>query len=270
MAAPKASPDVTGNHFRLLDLPAELRNRIYRFALSAPHPLSLRKYVVHQGRTCTSFGSVDENKRTTFALLALLCSCRTTRTEGRPIYYGCNTFAISQPSDLTDLLSLPAIRSTRRSLIKKVVLTVAQHMNITTARELRRLPGLKSVSIVYHLARDMFHCTPHQPQYTYHTHFVTKAQAQSVLSVGAHFVGNYNAKLREGFLSIIKTRPNVACILITSIDRHHNRSLPLSNRADHTYFDISLDETGLCKLSATLFKRSSLDSTSEQFSGLCY
>ena len=269
MAAPKARQDVTGNHFRVLNLPGELRNRIYRFALSAPHPLSLRNYVVHRGRSSTPYGSVDENKRTTFALLALLCCCRTTRTEARPIYYGCNTFAISQPSELTDFLNLPAIRSTRRSLIKNVVLTVAQHMNITRARELRRLPSLKSFSVVYHLARDKFHCTPHQPPYTDHSHFVTKAQAQTILSVGAHFVGNYDTKLREGFLSIIKTRPNVACILITSIDRHHNPSLPLSNRADHTYFNISLRETD-DRLLATLFKRSSLDSTSEQFSDLCY
>ena len=265
MMAPTASQGVTGNHFRLLDLPSELRNRIYHFVFVAQHPLSLRRHAVYRGRSCTSVDSVKQTKRTTFALLPLLSCCKTTRLEGLPIYYDCNTFGISHPSDLTDFLNLRAIGITRRSLIKHIGMESFDHMNITRARELRRLPSLASVSIMYEPSRD---CSD---QTTNHSPFVTEAQAKAILNqgVGNGWTDRYLVKLRRGFSSLLDARPNVPCIFITSIDRHDRLESEAKYRADHTFFNISLDETNALKLSATLFKRSSMVSKAGQFRSLC-
>lgn len=75
----------SGNmQFRLLDLPAELRNEIYGLALQRSGPL-------HVVRTWIRHHYALKLERSTFTP-ALLATCRAINTEATPILYGGSTY----------------------------------------------------------------------------------------------------------------------------------------------------------------------------------
>ena len=261
MAAPTASQAVTSKKRGFFGLCSEVRNRIYFFVLTAPLPLSLKRHANQPNRYNRGPGPSVQDKRR----IALLRCCRQTREEGMPIYYGCNTFEISGASDLLKFCHSQAIGSTRRSLIRHIVMQ-SYHMNITRAKQLRRLPSLKSVSVVYRPLRSDIEC-PFQDND--HGHFLTEGSAENILNdILCVPDGCIDKKRCEGFLEIIETRSNVACVLITSVNRYHDEHLQ-PNWSDHTFFNLSLDDADNRKLSATAFKSSTLTSEAQQSADLC-
>lgn len=64
---------------RLLQLPAELRNRIYKFILCDESPIAVKRHLSSQPLYDT----------------AILQACREIRNEALPIYYGSNVFVLN-------------------------------------------------------------------------------------------------------------------------------------------------------------------------------
>ncbi|KAK4497143.1 hypothetical protein PRZ48_011593 [Zasmidium cellare] len=82
----------------LFDLPAEIRNRIYEFALTRPRNLRLR----HSRYTDGRFGMRLNNTR---VFPSILATCKTANREATPILYGANKFTFDSPTDATFFLA---------------------------------------------------------------------------------------------------------------------------------------------------------------------
>ena len=118
----------------LLDLPAEIKNRIYRLALTSPKPICF-------------------NERFPRKLLSphLLRCCKTVCQEGTAILYAENAFIVSKPGDLVALRrTVPD--NVAASLIKSIVFSCQfeqgqELINKTRLVELRSFRGLESIVI---------------------------------------------------------------------------------------------------------------------------
>ena len=118
----------------LLDLPAEIKNRIYGYALTSPRPLWI-------------------NERFPWKLLSphLLRCCKTVCQEATAILYAENAFIISKPGDTVALRHIVPDTMTA-SVIKNIIFSFnfgqgQELINKTRLIELRWFRGLESLVI---------------------------------------------------------------------------------------------------------------------------
>jgi epsin len=144
-------------HFRLLDLPAELRLHVYRMALYRDEPILLhldrqpepketsappepraggrvvRRTIsvappAEDARTNTDPTPIEKARKTTASInVTLLRTCKLIHKEARQILYSENTFTLLLPSGIA---SLSHLHQRSRSLIKNIVITVPSHHDI--------------------------------------------------------------------------------------------------------------------------------------------
>lgn len=88
-------------HSPLLNLPAELRNHIFKLAVVKDHPIEIYSWVAHRKA-------------------ALLATCKQIRSEALAIYYGENTFIFPLPWNpkVTESKWRDAISNRRTDLIR--------------------------------------------------------------------------------------------------------------------------------------------------------
>ena len=135
--------------FRFLDLPPELRNRVYEEILVSPHTCKIPSICgVHQ--SWTWLDPIKEN---------ILTLSRQVRAEALSIYYGCNTFeAHIHRTDFAFFTGwLTAIGEENRLRLRKVTFTLQDRWTcadglIDLVRDLARISGIDK--IVYAIDTD--------------------------------------------------------------------------------------------------------------------
>lgn len=101
--------------FRLLDMPAELRTRIYHMAFVFPGKIYPQRFTAQNPPTSVAarlkYSSISLLRRKEAldsapkSALELLCSCRQIRDEALGIFYWHNDFVFSSPTPLVRFLS---------------------------------------------------------------------------------------------------------------------------------------------------------------------
>ncbi|KAM3413507.1 hypothetical protein BST61_g11578 [Cercospora zeina] len=112
-------------HF--LELPAELRNRIYRMCLVASDAVievefkDLRRW--SSARSCSDWSASLPPEP------LFLSTCKTIRNEALSIYYGENTFHLALPSLSENHLIVWGVESSQGVAQDKIKITLEQHGN---------------------------------------------------------------------------------------------------------------------------------------------
>lgn len=88
---PTSSPH-DDSRFSLLDLPAEMRNEIYSYALTASEPLRVIPKPSSALTRSTALLPFEAEEERPLTAINLLRTCRQIHYEANPIFYGTNTF----------------------------------------------------------------------------------------------------------------------------------------------------------------------------------
>lgn len=131
-----------------LDLPAELRNEIYRLCLVVSRPLK----VMHQEqgptlRICNQFNSASTCQQESWAP-GLLRSCKQINHEAASILYGENVFNFGNPK-VAEIFLLQAVQSIGQ--IRDMIVGSGKRMKASFARLLVTLKGAARLrSLTFH------------------------------------------------------------------------------------------------------------------------
>ncbi|KAF2793885.1 hypothetical protein K505DRAFT_305038 [Melanomma pulvis-pyrius CBS 109.77] len=109
--------------FRILDLPAEMRNRIYRYILVLQGPINPSKRIPtthYRAGTNLSSSVLYRRGPAPCSSLALLQTNKQTYSEAVGIYYGHNSFVFYFPNQL--MMFLISISEERKKYIERVTL----------------------------------------------------------------------------------------------------------------------------------------------------
>lgn len=141
LAGPRSSPFAameappTQRPIGLLELPAEIKNRIYRFSLTCPRLIGFNRFSPRR-------------------LLApkLLQSCKAVCDEATAILYAENTFVITKPCDMEGLRCVAGDNLKMVNMIKNLTFQIhygqgQDLINMSRVLELRKYRGLELIVI---------------------------------------------------------------------------------------------------------------------------